>query len=179
MRNIELKARCPDLAGAEAACRRLGARRAWTRRQTDVYFAASRGRLKLRIEEPGGATLVAYHREDRPAARESRYELTPVDQPQAALAELAARHGLAGRVEKTRTLYQLATVRIHLDAVRGLGTFVELEAAMGEGDAEDAVRQRVGRLAEELGVEPGHLVGVSYRDLLARARRPEGRRGEA
>jgi adenylate cyclase class IV len=76
-RNVELKARCGDLARAAAACERLGARRQWTRRQVDTYFAVPEGRLKLRVEEPsaalapgpGDAMLVRYRREDRAAAR--------------------------------------------------------------------------------------------------------------
>ncbi len=57
MRNIELKARIDDLDRAERLCRELGAAFQWTRRQTDVYFRVSDGRLKLRIEEPGDATI--------------------------------------------------------------------------------------------------------------------------
>jgi len=175
MRNIELKARCSDLAHAEAACERLGARRAWTRRQTDTYFGVARGRLKLRVEEPGeaggpppSAVLVEYHRPDAAAARDSQYELTPVDNPEETLAALASRHGILARVEKTRTLYLLENVRIHLDQVRGLGTFVEFEAVMGPADTDDAAHALLERLRRELGIAESDLLSGSYSDMVRR-----------
>ncbi len=165
-RNIELKARCADLADAEATCRRLGARFRWTRRQTDTYFATPSGRLKLRVEEPGGAVLVEYHRPDRPEARESRYRLTPVENPDEALATLARSHVVVGRVVKRRTLYSLGNVRIHLDRVEGLGDFVEFEAVLtDEADDEAASRELLARLTAEFGISPEDLCATSYSDM--------------
>ena len=174
MRNIELKARCCDLARAEAACQRLGARRAWTRRQTDTYFGVARGRLKLRVEEaegqPPAAVLVEYHRPDAATARGSHYELTPVDNAEETLAALASRHGIVARVEKTRTLYLLENVRIHLDRVAGLGTFVEFEAVMGPADSDAAAHALLERLRRELGIAESDLLSGSYSDMLPRGR---------
>ena len=177
MRNVELKARCPDLGRAETVCRDLGAAFQWTRRQADIYFRAPSGRLKLRIEEPGGAVLVRYHRPDEPAARESLYELTPVADPDATLAELESRHGILVRVVKTRTLYLLEHVRIHLDAVDGLGTFLELEAVMGHAYDDATTHALLDRLLAAFGIARGDLIGRSYSDLLGerRAAEDEGR----
>ena len=166
MRNIELKARCDDLERARATCERLGAVLQWTRRQTDIYFRVPDGRLKLRIEEPGGAILVAYHRPDAAAARESHYELTPVDDPDATVADLEARHGVLVCVEKTRTLYLLGHIRIHLDRVAGLGTFIEFEAVMSPEHDNAATHTRLARLRTAFGIAPAHLVPQSYSDLL-------------
>ncbi len=168
-RNIELKARCGDLGRAAAACERLGARRVWTRRQTDIYFAVPDGRLKLRMEEPGETVLVWYRRADSPAARESVYELTPVCDVVTIAASLAAQHGRGARVVKTRTLYLLENVRIHLDDVAGLGTFVEFEAVMGGAQQDDAAMALLGRLRGELAIADADLVSQSYGDLLAGA----------
>ena len=167
-RNIELKARCNDLARAEAACERVGARREWTRRQTDTYFAVAEGRLKLRVEEPGDAVLVRYQRTDFAATRECLYELRPVPDPAATLAALAEQHGIRCRVEKSRTLFLIENVRIHLDEVEGLGTFVEFEAVMSDGCSDAASRELLGLLQDELGIAEGDLVAGSYSDLLTR-----------
>jgi len=175
MRNIELKARIDDLDRAEAVCRQLGAVFQWTRRQTDVYFRVSDGRLKLRIEEPGGATLVRYHRPDEAAARECRYELTPVADPAATLADLEARHGLLVRVVKTRTLYLLDHVRIHLDTVDGLGTFLEFEAVIGPKCSHRHARALLRSFVVAFCIEPDSLVGQSYSGLQLMAC-PPGRR---
>lgn len=178
-RNIELKARCSDLARAAAACERLGAQRAWTRRQTDIYFLVPDCRLKLRMEEPltgrgpgpGEAVLVWYRRANAPGARESLYEVTPVCDAAATAASLAAQHGTGARVVKTRTLYLLGNVRIHLDDVEGLGTFVEFEAVMdGAGGGDDAALELLGRLRGALGIDEGDLVSQSYGDMLVATR---------
>src|SRR3954465_15271182 len=77
-RNVELKARDPDPARSLARARALGAEDQGELRQRDTYFAAPRGRLKLREREPGGAELIAYERPDAAQARESRYRIAPV-----------------------------------------------------------------------------------------------------
>jgi predicted adenylyl cyclase CyaB len=166
MRNIELKARCPDLARAEAVCRRLGAELQWTRRQTDVYFRVPDGRLKLRTESPGEAVLVSYHRPDVAAARDSLYEVTPVANANETLASLAEQHGILARVEKTRTLYLLDNVRIHLDSVDGLGTFIEFEAVMGPGHDDGEAQALIERLRRELGIAEDDLLSGSYGDMM-------------
>ena len=47
-RNLELKARCPDLARARAAALNLGAAMSAFERQRDTFFHSREGRLKLR-----------------------------------------------------------------------------------------------------------------------------------
>src|SRR5919206_567124 len=80
-RNVELKARDPDPARSLERCVALGAEDRGELRQRDTYFAARRGRLKLREQEPGGAELIAYERADAAEARESRYRIAPVAEP--------------------------------------------------------------------------------------------------
>jgi predicted adenylyl cyclase CyaB len=165
MRNIELKARRADLGRAERVCRRLGARRAWTRRQVDTYFDVPKGRLKLRVESPGGATLISYHRADTEQPRESVYSLTHIDAPEDALTSLTDRHGVRARVCKTRTLYLLGNVRIHLDDVDNLGTFIEFEAVLAPEDSDADVDRRLARLMSAFAIAKADLVGGSYADL--------------
>lgn len=165
-RNIELKARCSDLDAAAAVCRRLGAPLQWTRRQTDTYFRVAHGRLKLRQEEPGVAVLVEYHRANASAARECRYTLTPAPHAEETLDALSARHGVLVQVVKTRSLYLLAHVRIHLDRVDGLGTFIEFEAVMGPQHDDAATHARLAELCAAFGIADEDLVPVSYSNLL-------------
>jgi predicted adenylyl cyclase CyaB len=168
MRNIELKAQCADLGRAEAVCRDLGARRAWTRHQVDTYFDVPDGRLKLRVESPGGATLISYQREDTARPRECVYSLTHIDDPQDVLTSLVAKHGVRVRVCKTRTLYLLGHLRIHLDDVDDLGTFIEFEAVMAPEDRDTDVHRRLGQLLSQFAVSREHILGASYADLLER-----------
>jgi adenylate cyclase, class 2 len=80
-RNVELKARDADPEATVRRALELGAEDRGVLHQRDTYFAAARGRLKLREQDPGGAELIAYERPDAAAARESRYRIAPVAEP--------------------------------------------------------------------------------------------------
>jgi homotetrameric cytidine deaminase len=163
-RNIELKAFDPDPERSLAAALRLGARDRGVIRQRDTYFRVGSGRLKLREEEPGGATLVQYDRVDDNRARESRYRLVPVDDPSALCAALESSLGVLAVVEKERHLLLWQNVRIHLDRVKGLGDFLELEGvATAESDLALEL-ESVSRLTEELDVVPERILRRSYSD---------------
>ncbi len=165
-RNLELKARCPDLATAEQAVCRLGAHPAGVQVQTDTYFRVANGRLKLREVEGRTAELIWYERPDQDAARLSAYRLVPVSDPAGLCAALTAALGLRGTVRKRRTIYLWQNVRIHLDEVAGLGTFVEFEAVLTAGDDEATAPARLRQLGEALGIRPADHLAVSYADLL-------------
>jgi homotetrameric cytidine deaminase len=165
-RNVEVKAVDPDRERSEAVCRELGAEDRGLLRQRDTYFRAARGRLKLREEEPGGATLIAYDRPDATEARESRYRLVPVPDPGELRAALDQALGTATVVDKERHLWLYDGVRIHLDRVEGLGDFVELEGvAPAESDL-GPEREKVARLSAALGIETDNVRPGSYADLL-------------
>jgi homotetrameric cytidine deaminase len=163
-RNIEVKALDPDPERSLAVCRGLGAEDRGVIRQRDTYFRAREGRLKLREEEPGGATLVQYERPDAAAARESRYRLVPVAEPDALREALAAALGTLVVVAKARHLLLWEGVRIHLDRVEGLGSFVELEGVAPPESDLSAEHERVARLSEALGIR--ELLPDSYSDRL-------------
>jgi homotetrameric cytidine deaminase len=58
-------------------------------------------------------------------------------------------------------------VRIHLDDVEGLGTFIELEAMVGPGlNSPGEAAEKVARLRSELAIADDALVAVGYSDLL-------------
>jgi homotetrameric cytidine deaminase len=165
-RNVELKAVDPDPGRSLAVCRELGAEDRGVLVQRDTYFRARAGRLKLREEEPGGATLVQYERPDATRARVSAYRLVPVEEPAALSAALDAALGTLVVVEKERRLLLWEGVRIHLDHVRALGNFVELEGVAPSGSDLSAERARVDRLSDALGIGPERIVADSYSDRL-------------
>lgn len=174
-RNIELKARCADLAAARAASERSGARFVHVEEQRDTFFQAAQGRLKLRERtwrnghgavDRSEAELIAYRREDVAGARESRYTVVPTPDPTLLTAALASTLGIRGVVAKRRELWMLHNVRIHLDAVEGLGSFVEFEAVLFEGETEAVAHARVAGLQAALGIGAADVVPVAYADLL-------------
>jgi homotetrameric cytidine deaminase len=172
-RNVELKARDPDPARSLERARALGAEDHGELRQRDTYFAAPRGRLKLREQEPGGAELIAYERADAPGARESRYRLAPVADGAAVREALAAAVGITVVVAKRRRLLLWQGVRIHLDEVEGLGSFVELEGVAEDASDLSAEGERVATLRAELSIADDDLVPTGYADLLAERPAPD------
>jgi homotetrameric cytidine deaminase len=168
-RNVELKARDPDPERSLERCVALGAEDRGELRQRDTYFAAARGRLKLREQAPGGAELIAYERPDAAEARESRYRITPVADAAATAEALDAALGTVVVVDKRRHLLLWEGVRIHLDQVEGLGAFVELEG-VATADS-DLARESalVARLRAELGIADDALEPRGYADLLQHA----------
>ncbi len=75
-------------------------------------------------------------------------------------------------VRKRRDLWLYGTTRVHLDRVRGLGTFVEIEVPFIRSAAE--ARRVMSMLRDRLSIRPGDALACSYADLLAgRAARPE------
>ncbi|MGK3856667.1 class IV adenylate cyclase, partial [Enterococcus faecium] len=82
------------------------------------------GRLKLREIDGQAAVLIWYDRPDHDAARLSKYHLVPVADPAALKAALTDALGVRGEVRKRREIYLWHNVRIHLDEVAGLGSFL-------------------------------------------------------
>jgi homotetrameric cytidine deaminase len=165
-RNVELKARDTDPARTLERALAAGAQDRGLLIQRDTYFAVAHGRLKLREEEPGGATLIGYERPDAASERVSRYRLVAVTEPAPLIAALGAATGVSARVEKRRRLLLWETVRIHLDDVRGLGAFLELEAVAAAGSDLSRERAQIARLRELLEIGDDALREGSYADAL-------------
>jgi homotetrameric cytidine deaminase len=161
-RNLELKARDPDPARSLERALALGAEDRGEIAQRDTYFARATGRLKLREQTPGDAELIQYRRADEPGARTSHYRIVAVPDPETLKEALDAALGTLVVVEKRRRLLLAGHVRIHLDDVEGLGSFIELEAV---GDDDPAA---IERLREQL--DTGEPIAGSYSDLLLDAR---------
>ena len=172
-RNVELKAADPEPARTLERALAAGAEDRGTIVQRDTYFRVARGRLKLREEQPGDAHLIAYERPDDAAVRVSAYRVVPAPDPPALLAALAGTLGVDVVVAKRRRLLLWETVRIHLDDVEGLGTFLELEAVEGPGSDLARGREQVAHLREQLGIEDGALREGCYADALRPAPDPE------
>jgi adenylate cyclase, class 2 len=168
-RNLELKARDPDPARYLQACLDLGAADQGTLHQSDTYFGAPHGRLKLR-EEPDRATLIAYDRPDLSGSKESRYRLVDVPDPGPLREALTTALGVTVVVTKSRRLFLHENVRIHLDQVDYLGTFIEFEAVATEDQDPSTFKPLLDTLREHFAIPDEHLLHASYSDLLREAR---------
>jgi homotetrameric cytidine deaminase len=165
LRKVSLKARDADPAATLARALALGAEDCGEVVQRDTFFARARGRLKLRETGAGSALLVA----DDPAGDDAlpgAYRAVEVEDAAALRGALDAALGTAARVTTRRRLLRWRGVRIHLDAVEGLGTFLELDAPGAEGSDLEAERALVAELRSELGVAEEAIVDRRYHELV-------------
>jgi predicted adenylyl cyclase CyaB len=170
-RNIELKARLADVTAARAVAQRLATAYLGVENQRDTYFNCPRGRLKLREIQGKTSQLIAYERADKANAKQSDYRLIELADANTSckLRELlAAVLGVTVVVQKTREIFLHRNVRIHLDVVAGLGSFIEFEAVVGGEIDDDAGRAQVAWLQQQFGIESGDLLARSYSDMLDR-----------
>lgn len=167
-RNVELKARLADPGAARRTAEAIATRRLGAQEQVDTYFHCANGRLKLRQIDGLRAQLVWYARPDEHGPKASRYVLAPVSNPETLKAALGAALGVRGVVRKRREVFLWHNVRIHLDEVEGLGSFLEFEAVLGPDADETAGRAQVEELLEKFSVTPADLLPASYADMQAR-----------
>jgi len=171
-RNIECKASDPDPGRSLRVCEALGAEDGGEIWQRDTYFEVRHGGLKLREERPGKPHLIQFERAREAQQRESRYRIVEVDDAKVLRAALTAALGTRGEVVKHRRLFLWRGVRIHLDEVERLGTFIELEA-VAPADSDLANEHRlVVELRTALEIIDERLVALGYAEQLLRAPAP-------
>ena len=164
--NLEIKARCADLDAVRERARAVANSHLGIDRQTDTYFATSQGRLKLRESSLSGGQLIPYLRPDQRGPKNSDYGVIPIEEPERIKALLAEILGVHRVVRKLREIWLHENVRIHLDQVEGLGSFVELEAVYdGVPASLPAEQEKVRFLMKRLGIGEEDLVDVSYEGL--------------
>jgi len=178
VRNLEIKA---VVAKPRALARRvaeLPAELASEERQTDTYFRVAPGRLKVRERSGAGSELIFYRRAETSAKRVSDYFLYRLDDPRRLKRFLADSFGIQVVVAKRRAVYLYKNARIHLDRVKGLGHFAEIEVVIDRGERQ--AQQLMTNLLRRLEIDAADLIRGSYSDMLLRQaeraqRRPQRR----
>jgi len=130
--------------------------------QKDIYYKVNKGLLKLRIENDK-QTLIFYDRNEKSKKRWSDYHLLEIDNTDANK-YLKRFLEVLTIVNKKRELYLYKNTRIHLDYVKGLGSFLELETRVVNGlkDAE----KRFAFMMDLLKLRDKKEIRASYKDLL-------------
>lgn len=164
--NIEIKARCTSPAAIRAYLLAQDARSVGTDHQIDTYFQVPDGRLKLRegnIEN----NLIFYRRSDQPGPKASHVHLSPVADGAALRSLLLAALGEKVTVDKQREIYFIDNVKFHIDLVKGLGSFVEIEAIDDDGTHTEAdLLKQCEHYLQAFGIAEKDLLSNSYSDLL-------------
>jgi len=163
---IEIKAKCADASQIRSILLANKADFKGIDHQIDTYFKAPIGRLKLRegnIEN----TLIHYNRPNQAGPKNSQvtYRRLP---PNAELKEvLAAAMGILTVVDKKRGIYFIDNVKFHLDEVKNLGTFVEIEAIDETGKLGiEKLNEQCAYYMALFAIQSTDLIDVSYSDLM-------------
>ena len=166
-RNIEIKARVHSMPELRQRASALANEGPTEIAQDDTFFHCDRGRLKLRAFSPSRGELIFYRRANESGPKESFYVLSPTADPDALREALTLAYGQSGRVIKQRTLFLVGRTRVHLDRVKDLGDFMELEVVLADGESTDDGFVEAKSLMRNLGIEESQLVEGAYLDLLA------------
>ena len=169
MRNVEIKARVRDQRHVRAFMCAQGSQHE-VQHQRDVFFHAPQGRLKLRCFRDGTGVLVAYDRPDQTGPKLSDYTLAPVADAKGLEEALTRSLGVRGIVEKKREIAIVGQTRIHLDSVKGLGTFLVLEVVLKPRQSVEQGLVIANKLMKELRVGADDLLDRAYMDMLEEKR---------
>lgn len=167
-RNIEIKAHIESIEALAPKAAAIADQGPIEITQDDTFFQCESGRLKLRAFSKQEGELIFYRRADQQGPKESFYLRSPTSAPETLRESLSQAYGQAGRVQKHRTLFLVGRTRVHLDDVKGLGHFLELEVVLEEGELAEAGIREARSLMARLGIQASQLVEGAYVDLLAR-----------
>lgn len=164
--NIEIKAKCSDQDKIRTILIAQKADFKGVDHQIDSYFKVNNGRLKLRegnIEN----YLIFYEREDMEGPKQSNVILLK-SEPGSPLKEILEKSlGYLAVVDKQREIYFIENVKFHLDKVKDLETFVEIEAIDKEGNiGREKLLEQCQYYLKLFEIKDADLLTGSYSDLL-------------
>jgi len=165
-RNVELKARLDSLEVSRSIAAAMATDQLGTALQLDTYFHCAQGRLKLREADDRPGELIWYTRPDHTNRRTSQFFLQEIPHPQPVKELLSAALGVRAVVKKTREIYLIHNVRVHLDRVDQLGCFLEFEAVMEPGQNLQEGHDQLAQLQEVFHITPQQTIAGSYGEMV-------------
>lgn len=164
--NIETKARIQDLESLKNILSNNNATFIKISDQVDYYFKSPNGRLKLRISDNKRGALIYYERENLSDSKTSTYKTLNIEDYNSLKEMLTQSLGVKVIVTKKRKKYKFENTFIHIDEVKDLGLFVELESEVLEGDDYDKIQEEHKVVQHLLKINPSDFISESYSDLL-------------
>ena len=167
-KNLEIKVRIKNLKQTINRIEKLRAKRIYSSRQTDVYFQNEKGRLKVR-DSNGEKSVIFYDRIEDGRERWSKFHFIKVGTPIEWVKFFDLFLERLITVKKHRTLFQYKNTRIHVDQIKNLGNFIELETKMNS--SKKTARAEFDFLCKHLELDGGEQILNSYSDMILNKRR--------
>jgi predicted adenylyl cyclase CyaB len=137
--------------------------------QTDYFYESEKGRLNLRIfGDDSVGNLISYERPDVTVkgVKPSEYAIYPTTNAPLLKAVLDQSLKQTKIVKKNRFIYIFKQTRIHLDEVKDLGYFLELEFVMKPNQSENDASIEMEHIMSKLNITKADLLTGAYADML-------------
>lgn len=165
-KSIEIKASCKTPNKIRGILLKNKADYKGTDHQIDTYFKVAKGRLKLREGKIENA-LIHYERENKNGPKQSKITMFQTNKTSALKDTLTKSTGILVIVDKLREIYYIDNVKFHIDKVKRLGSFMEIEAIDKDGSiGKKKLLKQCNYYLKLFGVDKKDLIAVSYSDLL-------------
>lgn len=163
--NLEIKAKCSNPNLIRNTLKERNAEFKGIDHQIDTYFNSKTGRLKLRegnIEH----NLIYYNRtEDDKGSKQSKIVL--IHNPDKDIKfVLENANGIKVVVDKMREIYFIENVKFHIDEVKDLGPFMEIEAITDGTIEKQKLQEQLDYYKTLFKIKEEDLISESYSDLL-------------
>lgn len=171
MIEVEVKVRA-DHSKVRSVLQKLGAIKIGIENQSDSYFAAphrdfAKTDEALRIRSLDGKAVLTYKGPKLDKVSKTREELeTPVDEATTAKILRALGFSEAGIVRKKREVFRAGEITVCLDAVEGLGEFLEVEIIAEDEKDLDTSRKKLFELLKQFGAGEKDSIRTSYLEMV-------------
>jgi adenylate cyclase, class 2 len=132
--------------------------------QNDIYFKTGEEKIKIREINNKELQLITYFRKEKKGKKESSYKIKHISNIYKK--KLTKRKIPVCEIIKERDLWILDHTRIHLDKVKKLGKFVELETVI-DHISNDEANIEFGKIIKLLKLNKKKSIPYSYSDLVS------------
>lgn len=164
--NVEIKAQCSNNGRIRDILKSERADFKGIDHQIDTYFKVNYGRLKLRegnIEN----NLIYYERENQAGLKQSKIILFKAAPESTLKAILENSCDVLAIVDKMREIYFIENVKFHIDIVKNLGEFIEIEAIDSDGSiGKNKLSEQCNMYMRLFEINESDLISDSYSDLI-------------
>ncbi|MFA5159372.1 MAG: class IV adenylate cyclase [Candidatus Omnitrophota bacterium] len=164
--SFEIKARCSDSGRIRKILLARGASFRGLDCQVDTYFRVPSGRLKFREGNIENA-LIYYKRNDQKNSKKCDSTLFSCTKKTPLKKVLTEALGVLVVVDKKREIYFIKNAKFHIDRVKKLGSFVEIEVFSRKGSVGVVkLKKQCGFYQKLFRVRAKDLVADSYSDQI-------------
>jgi adenylate cyclase, class 2 len=163
--DITIKARCVNPEEAESILHQLNAVYQGVDMQKDTYYETEYGKLKHRqgnIEN----VLIQYKRHQLEGVKKTEVLLYLKNPSALTLEAVCGNKKVLKEIQKLRKIFFIDNVKFHIDQVKGIGCFLEIEAIDLDGSVgEEVLLQQCNYYRELLHIEDHDLIQDAYFEL--------------